>query len=52
MIRQTTVDSEYQRGPVKLIGKANVAADQIHLHIETDNGYWSGDAALIREAKQ
>jgi hypothetical protein len=28
-----------------------VAANQIQLHIETDNGYWSADATLSREAK-
>lgn len=47
-----TVDSEYQGGPVKLIAKARVAADQILLHIETADGSWSADAALKREAKQ
>jgi hypothetical protein len=46
-----TVDSEWQGSTVKLIAKAKVAADQIQLHIETDNGYWSADATLSREAK-
>jgi len=47
-----TVDAEYQGGPIKLIAKARVAADQILLHIETADGSWSADAALNREAKQ
>jgi hypothetical protein len=47
-----TVDSEYQGGPVKLLCKAKVAADQIQFHIETADGAWSADAPLKREAKQ
>ena len=47
-----TVDSEYQGGPVKLIGKARIGADQILLHIETADGNWSADAPLSREAKK
>ena len=46
-----TVDSEWQGNPVKLIGKAKVAADEIQLHMESDNGYWSTDVKLGREAK-
>jgi hypothetical protein len=44
-----TVDSEWQGSPVQLTAKAKVAADQIQLHIEADNGYWSADATLVRE---
>ena len=47
-----TVDSEYQGGPIKLIAKARVGADQILLHIETADGSWSADAPLTREAKK
>ncbi len=47
-----TVDSEYQGGPIKLLAKARVGADQILLHIETADGSWSADAPLTREAKK
>jgi hypothetical protein len=40
------------RQSVKLIAKAKVSAEQIQFHIESDNGYWSADATLSREAKQ
>jgi hypothetical protein len=46
-----TVDSQWQGNPVKLIGTAKVAADQIQLHMESDNGYWSTDVKLGRETK-
>ena len=47
-----TVDSEYQGGPIKLLAKAKIGADQLHFHVETADGAWSADAPLKREAKQ
>lgn len=47
-----TVDSEYQGGPIKLLAKAKIGADQLLFHIETADGAWSADAPLKREAKQ
>ena len=47
-----SVDSEYQGGPIKLLCKAKIAADQLMFHIETADGAWSADAPLKREAKQ
>ena len=47
-----TVDSEYQGGPVKLLAKAKIGADQLQFHVETADGAWSADAPLKREVKQ
>ena len=46
-----TVDSEYQGGPIKLLAKAKIGADQLLFHIETADGAWSADAPLKRETK-
>ncbi len=42
---------EWQGQPVTLIVTGKVAAEEMKLHIATDNGYWSTDADLKREAK-
>jgi hypothetical protein len=47
-----TVDSEYQGGPVKLLAKVKIGADQLQFHVETADGAWSADAPLKREVKQ
>lgn len=47
-----SVDSEYQGGPIKLLCKAKIAADQLQFHIETADGAWSADAPLKRDTKQ
>jgi hypothetical protein len=40
---------EWQGQPVTLIVTGKVAGEEMQLHIATDNGYWSTDAALKRE---
>jgi hypothetical protein len=42
---------EWQGQPVTLIVTGKVSSEEIQLHIVTDNGYWSTDAELRREAK-
>ena len=46
-----TVDSQYQGMAVKLIVTGIVSADQMKLHIASDNGYWQTDATVKRETK-
>jgi hypothetical protein len=40
---------EWQGQAVTLIVTGKVAGDDMQLHIATDNGYWSTEAALKRE---
>jgi hypothetical protein len=40
---------EWQGQPVTLIVTGKVSGEDMQLHIATDNGYWSTDAALKRE---
>jgi hypothetical protein len=47
-----TVNSEWQGNPVKLLVKGKVSGDQMQLNIATDNGYWSTDATVKKEAKK
>jgi hypothetical protein len=42
---------EWQGQPVTLIVTGKVAGEEMQLHIATDNGYWSTEAALKRESK-
>jgi hypothetical protein len=42
---------EWQGQSVTLIVTGKVAGEEMKLHIATDNGYWSTDADLKREAK-
>ena len=46
-----SVEVEYQGSPIKILGTANVAGDQIRLHLETADSSWSSEATLSREAK-
>ncbi|HEY6291268.1 MAG TPA: hypothetical protein VI455_06845 [Terriglobia bacterium] len=45
-----SVASEWQGQPIKLVAKGKVAADQIQLHIGTDDGAWGTDTALKRSS--
>jgi hypothetical protein len=47
-----TVASEWQGNPVKLLVKGKVTGEQMQVNIATDNGYWSTDATVKREAKK
>jgi hypothetical protein len=40
---------EWQGQPVTLLVTGKVSGDDMQVHIATDNGYWSTDAALKRE---
>ncbi len=40
---------EWQGQPVTLVVTGKVSGEEMQLHIATDNGYWSTDAALKRE---
>lgn len=40
---------EWQGQPVTLLVTGKVAGDDLPVHIATDNGYWSTDAALKRQ---
>ncbi len=40
---------EWQGQPVTLIVTGKVSGDEMQLHIASDNGYWSTDAAVKRE---
>lgn len=40
---------EWQGQPVTLIVTGKVSGEDMQLHIATDNGYWSTDAALKRQ---
>jgi hypothetical protein len=46
-----TVDTEWQGMPVKLLVNGTVSGDEMKLHIASDNGYWSTDAVVKKEAK-
>ncbi len=46
-----TVDSEWQGMPVRLLVNGTVSGDEMKLHIAADNGYWSTDAVVKKEAK-
>ncbi|MGH9529971.1 MAG: hypothetical protein ACRD2S_08655 [Terriglobales bacterium] len=47
-----TVASQWQGNPVKLFVKGKVAGEQMKLNIAADNGYWSTDATVTKEAKK
>ena len=46
-----SVASEWQGQPIKLVAKGKVSADQIQLHIGTDDGAWGTDTTLKRASK-
>jgi hypothetical protein len=46
-----TVAFEWQSQPVTLLVTGKLTGDDMQLHIATDNGYWSTDAALKRQPK-
>jgi hypothetical protein len=46
-----TVAFEWQSQPVTLLVTGKIAGDDMQVHIATDNGYWSTDAALKRRPK-
>jgi hypothetical protein len=45
------VASDWQGQPVTLIVTGKVSANEMQLHIASDNGYWSTDANVKREPK-
>jgi hypothetical protein len=47
-----SVDTEWQGMPVKLLVNGTVSSDdEMKLHIASDNGYWSTDTVVKKEAK-
>jgi hypothetical protein len=46
-----TVDSEWQGMAVKLLVTGTVSAEEMKLHIASDNGYWQTDATVKKQAK-
>ena len=47
-----TVATEWQGSPMKLFVKGKVSGDQMQINIAADDGYWSTDATVKREAKK
>jgi hypothetical protein len=45
------VDIQWQGSPLRILAKGKTTADQIQLHLETDDASWSSEATLSREAK-
>src|SRR5437879_3887332 len=43
------IATDWQGQPVTLIVTGKVSGDEMQLHIASDNGYWSTDAAVKRE---
>jgi hypothetical protein len=46
-----TVAFAWQSQPVTLLVTGKIVGDDMQVHIATDNGYWSTDAALKRQPK-
>jgi len=47
-----TVATEWQGSPMKLFVKGKVSGEQMQINIAADNGFWSTDATVKREAKK
>jgi hypothetical protein len=45
------VDIQWQGSPLRILAKGKTTADQVQLHLETEDASWSSDATLSREAK-
>jgi hypothetical protein len=43
------IATDWQGQPVILIVTGKVSGDEMQLHIASDNGYWSTEAAVKRE---
>jgi hypothetical protein len=43
------IATDWQGQPITLIVTGKVSGDEMQLHIASDNGYWSTDAAVKRE---
>lgn len=43
------IPTDWQGQPVTLVVTGKLSGDEMHLHIASDNGYWSTDATVKRE---
>lgn len=46
------VDIQWQGSPLRILAKATTSAEQIQLHLETEDASWGSDATLTREIRK
>ena len=46
------VDIQWQGSPLRILAKGTTSAEQIQLHLETEDASWGSDTTLTRETKK